>query len=306
MKQLPEGLLLVDKCAGVTSHDVVAQVRRLTGQRKTGHAGTLDPFATGLLPMMLGRGTRLIRFLPSSPKVYQGTLQLGRTTSSDDVTGETLTEHGGRLPDGDGVLQAAGKLTGLIRQVPPAVSARKVDGERMYRRARRGETVEAPATEVEIFEFSLSPTDSPAIWSFTAQVSPGTYIRALARDLGAALECGGVLASLKRTAIGPFRVEDAVPLPEWARPEQVPDLAEHVTSLDHLPLDLPSLQIENQRDAGLFLSGGRLDLGNRAGTGPQFRVTGPDGTLLGVGEDNGGVLQPRVVLPTPDSPACPG
>jgi tRNA pseudouridine55 synthase len=285
---------------------MVAQVRRLTGQRRIGHAGTLDPFATGLLPMMLGRATRLIRFLPSSPKIYEGVLELGRTTSSDDVTGEVLTEAHDRLPGVDAVLDAARNLTGLISQVPPAVSARKVAGERMYHLARRGETVQAPASEVTVFEFNLSPTGSPESWSFTAQVSPGTYIRALARDLGAALGCGGILVALRRTGIGPFQVQDAVPLPEWARPEQVPDLSAQVTALNDLPLDLPALLIDNQRDASLFLSGGRLVLGDRAGSGALFRVAGPDGALLGVGERQGEVLQPRVVVPAQEPPACPG
>ncbi len=296
----------MDKCAGVTSHDMVAQVRRLTGQRRTGHAGTLDPFATGLLPMMLGRATRLVRFLPSSPKVYEGVLELGRTTSSDDVTGELLTEHHGPLPEPERILEAAGRFKGLLLQVPPAVSARKVGGERMYRLARRGQTVSAPAAEVEVFEFSLSRTDRRSAWSFVAQVSPGTYIRALARDLGAALGCGGVLASLRRTAIGPLKVENAVPLPEWAEPQQVPDLAAQVIPLDNLPLGLPSIRIPTRRDADLFLSGGRLVLPDRFESGQLLRVTGPEGTLLGVGENAGGVLQPRVVLPARSQPACPG
>lgn len=306
MSRLPEGLLLVDKCAGVTSHDMVAQVRRLTGQRKTGHAGTLDPFATGLLPMMLGRGTRLIRFLPSSPKSYEGVLELGRTTNTDDLTGEELTVSDRPLPAPEEVLAQAGKLTGRLSQVPPAVSARKVDGERMYRLERRGEAVEAPATDVDIFDFSLGRTENPALWSFRAQVSPGTYIRALARDLGAALGCGGLLVSLRRTAIGPFRVEDAFPLPEWATLEQVPDLPSRVIPLNDLPLDLPTLQIENLRETGLFLSGGRLVVGERFAPGAFIRVDDPDGVLLGVGENKGGVLQPRVVLPPPPQTGCPG
>ncbi len=306
MSRLPEGLLLVDKCAGVTSHDMVSQVRRLTGQRKAGHAGTLDPFATGLLPMMLGRGTRLIRFLPSSPKVYEGVLELGRTSSSDDTTGEPLGVHSGPLPTPDQVLEAAARLTGPLSQVPPNVSARKVNGERMYRLARRGETVAAPAAEVQVFEFSLHSTGRPEAWSFVARVSPGTYIRALARDLGADLGCGGVLASLRRTAIGPFRVENAVPLPEWAEPEQVPDLGSQVIPLDDLPLDLPSLQVGPGREAALFTSGGRLVLPERFEEGQMLRVAGPDGTLLGVGEYSDGVLHPRVVLPPPEEPPCPG
>ncbi len=306
MSGLPEGLLLVDKYAGVTSHDMVSQVRRLTGQRRTGHAGTLDPFATGLLPMMLGRATRLIRFLPSSPKVYEGVLELGRTSSTDDGTGEILAEHSGPLPEPAEVLSAARRLTGPLLQTPPAVSARKVDGQRMYRLARRGEAVTAPPAEVRVFEFSLTGTDRPAAWSFTAKVSPGTYIRALARDLGAALGCGGMLTVLRRTAIGPFRVEDAVPLPERREPDQTPDLAARIIPLNDLPLDLPSFRTENRSDAGVFLSGGKVALVERFPPGTMLQVSGPDGTLLGVGESTGGELQPRVVLPEPERPACPG
>lgn len=305
MSRLPEGLLLVDKCAGVTSHDMVAMVRRLTGQRRTGHAGTLDPFATGLLPMMLGRATRLIRFLPSSPKVYEGVLELGRTTSSDDTTGETLTGHAGPLPSPEQVLEAAAGFTGAISQVPPAVSARKIDGQRMYRLARRGETVEAPASRVQVFEFSLTGTDRPDAWAFVARVSPGTYIRALARDLGERLGCGGVLAALRRTAIGPLKVENAVPLKDRADPEQVPDLSSRIVPLDDLPLDLSRFELGSAREAALFASGGRLILPDRYQPGQMLQVTGPEGALLGVGENAGGVLQPRVVLPPP-APACPG
>ena len=306
MSDLPEGLLLIDKCGGVTSHDMVSQVRRLTGQRRTGHAGTLDPFATGLLPMMLGRATRLIRFLPSSPKVYEGVLELGRTSSSDDVTGEILTEHAGPLPQPAEVLSAARQLTGPLLQTPPAVCARKVDGERMYRLARRGEAVTAPPAAVTVFEFKLTGTDLSKAWSFVAQTSPGTYIRALARDLGAALGCGGMLTTLRRTAIGPFRIEDAIPLSERREPDPIPDLAARVIPLNDLPLDLPSFRIENRSDAVVFLSGGKVALVERFTPGTMLQVSGPDGTLLGVGECTGGELQPRVVLPAPEHPACPG
>ena len=188
-----DGLLLIDKSSGPTSHDVVQSVRRLTGQRRVGHAGTLDPLATGLLPVLLGRATRLARFLPHSPKHYEGLLRLGLTTVTDDITGEELTCHAGTLPDPASVAAAAERLQGSHPQIPPAVSARKVGGKRLYRLARQGIRVEAAPRQVDVNRFEIAPVkDDPAQYEFSAEVSGGTYVRALIRDLGAALGCGGV------------------------------------------------------------------------------------------------------------------
>ncbi len=175
-----EGMLLVDKPEGPTSHDVVLQVRRLTGQRRIGHAGTLDPMASGLLPLLLGRATRLLRFLPHSPKTYVGELRLGLRTDTDDITG-AVVERTDRLPAESRVHATAKELEGPGRQVPPAFSARKLGGRRMYDLARRGVEVQAPATDIEVHGFALTATREKDTYRFSAEVSVGTYVRGLRR-----------------------------------------------------------------------------------------------------------------------------
>jgi len=293
----PEGLLLIDKRAGATSHDLVAQVRRMTEQRRTGHAGTLDPFATGLLPLMLGRATRLIRFLPSTPKRYEGTLILGTTTDTDDCTGQEIARHHGSLPDEKTVLEAATRLVGTIQQVPPSFSAKKVQGKRLYRSAREGILVQLAPVEVQVFDFSLTRGSEDHSYSFTAAVAPGTYIRALARDLGEILGCGGHLAALRRTAVGPLAVEDAVFLARSGQDESAPpDLRERILPLEEIPLVLISVALDDPDQAKLFLAGGRLVRNEDLPAGTMVRVTGPDRAFLGVGEFDHGIVRPRVVL----------
>jgi tRNA pseudouridine55 synthase len=285
-----EGLLLVDKPRGPTSHDIVARLRAATGQRRVGHAGTLDPMASGLLPLVLGRATRLVRFLPHSPKEYHGRLQLGLTTRSDDITGEMVSRHDGPLPEVEAVLRAAGGLVGKSMQVPPAVSARKIGGERSYRLARRGVSVEARAVEVQIDRFTLRPTDSRELYEFEAVVSAGTYIRALARDLGRVLGCGGVLASLRRTRIGPMTPTPGMTLD--------PDsLREGLIPLERMELVPERWRLEREEDAARFLQGGTVSAGERAPIEGLFSVLAPNGPLLGIAEMKRGILHPKVVLP---------
>ena len=279
----PEGLLLLDKPSGPTSHDLVVQARRALGQPRIGHTGTLDPPASGLLVLVLGRATRLARFIPSAPKTYEGTIRLGCVTSTDDLWGEVLRREEGDPPAPGQVLAAAQAFRGSLRQVPPAVSARKVGGKRMYALARRGHPVEAAPTAVEVSRFDLAPGEDGWTWRFTAEVSAGTYIRSLARDLGAALGCGGTLASLRRTAIGPFRVEAA----------QIEPGLDAVVPLSSLPLDLPpvALAAEAARRfaAGVLLPWDAPDAG-------EVAVRDPAGELLGIGRLAGGSLRPLVVL----------
>jgi len=291
-----DGLLLVNKPQGPTSHDVVGRIRRCLRQKRVGHAGTLDPMASGLLPLMLGRATRLLRFLPHSPKCYRGTLQLGRATDTDDVTGRTLAEHSGALPERSAVLAAAGRLLGRSMQIPPAYSARKVGGKRLYELARRGETVEAPAKEIEVFSLDLLPGEQPGLFGFTTEVSPGTYIRGLARDLGATLGCGGVLASLERTRIGPLELSGAVPMPEPDDPAVRERLLESVLPLERIPLEAETLQLSEVEQAQIFTRGGFLDWEQPTPPARPVRVLAPSGNLLGVAEVRERLLRPRVVL----------
>ncbi len=208
---MSDGLLLVDKPAGWTSHDVVARVRRLAGTRRVGHAGTLDPMATGVLVLGVGRGTKLLTFLVGCDKAYAATIRLGQATVTDDAEGEVT---GGGPVDGvraEDLRAAVRRLTGEIEQVPSAVSAIKVDGRRSYARVRGGEQVELPARPVTIHRFDVlearpGEVDGTAVLDVDVhvEVSSGTYVRALARDLGAALGCGGHLISLRRTRVGGF------------------------------------------------------------------------------------------------------
>jgi tRNA pseudouridine55 synthase len=286
-------LLLVDKPEGPTSHDIVSLVRRTTGQRRIGHAGTLDPMASGLLPLVLGRATRLVRFLPHSPKDYRGTLRLGMTTSSDDITGEQLTRHEGSLPETAAVIGAAAGFIGDGLQVPPAISARKVEGRRLYQLARRGISVRAKATAVKIDRFELRRSDSDDLYSFEARVSGGTYIRALVRDLGAKLGCGAVLSSLRRTAIGTMRPGPKSELePEELRKALIP--------LERMPLELPLLRLTSVEETRRFTQGGRLDAPPEALSSGFCGVLSASGALLGVAELQEGTLQPKVVLPPED------
>jgi tRNA pseudouridine55 synthase len=285
-----EGLLLVDKPQGPTSHDIVALVRKATGQRRVGHAGTLDPMASGLLPLVLGRATRLVRFLPHSPKDYRGTLRLGLTSNTDDITGALSSRHEAPLPDAAAVLQAAGEFVGRRLQLPPTVSARKVEGQRMYKLARRGVNVKAAATEVDIERFELQAEGSAGLYSFEARVSGGTYIRAMVRDLGEKLGCGGVLASLRRTAIGPMRPDPGVGFePQALRQALIP--------LEQMPLALPEWRLASEEEAQRFTLGSKLIVALDAPASAFCRVLSPGGLLLGVAEVREGALQPKVVLP---------
>jgi tRNA pseudouridine55 synthase len=212
------GLLVVDKPGGMTSHDVVARVRRLAGTRKVGHAGTLDPMATGVLLLGVNKATRLLGHLALTEKSYEAVVRLGAATTTDDAEGEVLTAAS---PDAllaisdAAVREAAEAFVGDIQQVPSAVSAIKVDGQRAYKRVRAGEAVELPPRPVTVHEITLGPVqrhDGTIDVPLTVRCSSGTYVRAIARDLGAVLGVGGHLVALRRTAVGPMRIDRAVAL----------------------------------------------------------------------------------------------
>ena len=299
MSPPPEGLLLVDKPTGPTSHDIVALARRITGQRRIGHAGTLDPMASGLLPLVLGRATRLVRFLPRSPKLYEGKILLGVTTETDDMTGAVLARHGGELPSPSAVREAAGRLVGRIAQVPHAVSARRVGGERLYRLARSGRAVAAPPATIEVFRLEFAPGPTADEWTLVAEVSSGTYVRALARDLGASLGCGAALAGLRRLAIGPMTLEGAVRLDDAMA---AASLLDAIVPLEAMPLEPPPVELPDEAACSRFGAG--LPVPLPAGSPPagMVRALSPASGLLGIGEAGGGLLHPRVVLPAPPVP----
>ena len=226
---LDAGLVVVDKAGGMTSHDVVARVRRLAGTRKVGHAGTLDPMATGVLLVGVNRATRLLGHLMLTEKAYDATVRLGAGSTTDDAEGELLggasTEH---LTEDD-VRSAAGRFVGVLQQRPSAVSAIKVDGRRAYARVRAGEQVELPEREVTIHELVVTDVRHEDPWvdvDLSVRCSSGTYIRALARDLGEELGVGGHLTALRRTAVGPFTIDDAHTLDELADSFTMLDISE--------------------------------------------------------------------------------
>lgn len=207
------GILLVDKPVGPTSHDVVARVRRAAGQRKVGHAGTLDPLASGLLVLALGRATRTVEYLTDHDKEYEAVVVLGQTTATFDGEGEILTRHEGPLPGRDEVAAMLVQFRGGILQRPPLFSAIKVDGEPLYQKARRGERVRVTPRPVTIHHLTLTEWAPPLV-GLHVRCSKGTYIRSLAHDLGASLGVGAYLKQLRRTASGPFTLEHALSLDE--------------------------------------------------------------------------------------------
>lgn len=297
-----EGLLLVDKPPGPSSHDVVREARRALDVRRVGHTGTLDPFASGLLLLMLGRATRLAQYLDDFPKTYEAEARVGLLTTTLDPEGEVVEERGGwEELDAVRVRQAMAALTGPGRQIPPAFSAKKVKGEAAYRRARRGEAVELKPVSVVIHELVLLELALPRI-RFRVRCSTGTYVRAVARDLGQALGTVAHLTALRRTAIGPFRVEDALPVAELGDAARVGRA--RVTPLEALA-HLPRVEV-SASEAGRLGSGQALPLGTAgpsaredAGTEPAegtLVVVAREGDLVAVAQVAGGLLKPRKVF----------
>ena len=208
-----DGILNLYKPAGISSHGAVSRVRRIFGMKRVGHAGTLDPMACGVLPMMLGEATKLSEFMLAHDKGYTAGLRLGKTTDTQDTTGELLSESDD-IPGPEEVAAAAARFAGKIEQIPPMHSAIKMGGVKLYQLARAGKSVERAPRKVEIYSIAVTPGESVRDYILDVRCSKGTYIRTLCADIGAALGCGGVMASLERTQCGPFRAENAVRLDE--------------------------------------------------------------------------------------------
>jgi tRNA pseudouridine55 synthase len=286
----PSGLVIVDKPGGMTSHDVVARIRRLAGTRRVGHAGTLDPMATGVLVVGVEKATRLLGYLTVTEKEYLATIRLGQATSTDDAEGETT----GGAPAGDVSAEALGAavaaLTGQIMQVPPAVSAVKVDGQRAYRLTRAGAAPELAARPVTVYEFTVTAVRRAADLldlDATVRCSSGTYIRALARDLGNKLGTGGHLVRLRRTRVGGYGVEDAATLEQLAERFEVVPLAAAAQAA------FPRRDLSAE-EARRVAHGGRL-AGAAAASGPTAAYA-PDGTLIALLTEESGQVRPLVVF----------
>jgi tRNA pseudouridine55 synthase len=299
------GLVIVDKPGGMTSHDVVARVRRLAGTRKVGHAGTLDPMATGVLVIGVEKATRLLGYLTLTEKEYAATIRLGQSSSTDDAEGEITAG----APAGDvstAVLTAAiAGLTGEIEQVPPAVSAVKVDGQRAYRLTRAGAAPELKPRPVTVYEFTVTGVrrEGPLLdFDAIVRCSSGTYIRALARDLGAALGTGGHLTRLRRTRVGGYRIEDARTLEQLAERFEVLPLAQAAAAA------FPSRTLTAD-EARRLAHGGRLAAtpatpaattpatgqATAPAAGPSAAYA-PDGTLIALVPEESGQARPLVVF----------
>ena len=295
----PDGLVVVDKPAGWTSHDVVARMRRVAGTRKVGHAGTLDPMATGVLVLGIGRATRLLTYVVGADKEYTATIRLGVATTTDDAEGEQITRA-----DASGVTRAridagVAALTGLIEQVPSSVSAIKVNGQRAYARVRAGEQVALAARAVTVSRFDVHAVRTVALDAtaaldvdVTVVCSSGTYVRALARDLGDALDVGGHLTVLRRTRVGGYGLAMARTLDELAALD------------DDVPLDVLSLADAARAtfpvrdltpDEARDLSYGKHIGATAPGSEPVAAIA-PDGTLVALLATSGSYARPVLVF----------
>ena len=282
-----DGLVVVDKPAGITSHDVVARVRRLARTRRVGHAGTLDPMATGVLVVGVNRATRLLGHLTLTDKAYDATIRLGVTTVTDDAEGEVLTRTDPSGVSDDALRAGIDALTGDIAQVPSAVSAVKIAGERSYRRVRAGEEVELPPRPVTVHRFDLVGSRREGGFldvDVQVVVSSGTYVRALARDLGSALGVGGHLTVLRRTRVGPYGLAGAHTLDELAGlVAQEPPALPVLPIADAARAAFPVRELD-EAAATVVSHGGPLPATGAPGPTAVF---GPDGRFLALVEDRG-------------------
>lgn len=295
----PSGLIIVDKPGGMTSHDVVARIRKLAGTRRVGHAGTLDPMATGVLVVGVEKATRLLGYLTLTEKEYAATIRLGQSTTTDDAEGEPA----GGAPAG-GVSRAAldaevARLTGEISQVPPGVSAIKVGGQRAYKLTREGAPPQLAARSVTVYEFAITQVARNIDWldvDATIRCSSGTYIRALARDLGAALGTGGHLTALRRTAVGPYRLEQAQTLQDLSERTRLTPLADAAAAA------FPRLDLTAD-DARRLAHGVRIPVPASVVPAPvaaegqtPIAAFAPDGTLVALVTQESGKLRALAVF----------
>ncbi|MFJ4681402.1 MULTISPECIES: tRNA pseudouridine(55) synthase TruB [unclassified Kitasatospora] len=292
----PDGLVIVDKPEGITSHGVVAKLRWLAGTRKVGHAGTLDPMATGVLVIGVERATRLLGHLMLTAKTYEATIRLGQTTVTDDREGEVTASAAADGVTREAVDAEVAKLTGEIMQVPSKVSAIKIDGKRSYARVREGEDFELAARPTTVHAFTVhearaavAEDGTPVLdLDVTVDCSSGTYIRALARDLGAALGVGGHLTALRRTRVGPYAVESARTLEQLEEKLEVLPIAEAAAAA------FPRWDVDAEQ-ARLLSNGMRLDAPGLGAAGP-VAVFDPDGRFLALIEESGGKAKPVAVF----------
>jgi tRNA pseudouridine55 synthase len=294
------GVLNVDKPPGLTSHDVVATIRRMVRQRRVGHAGTLDPMATGVLLVCLGQATRVSEYLMRSNKTYRGSVHLGVSTTTDDIEGE-IVETKPVMADRAEIEAALSQFVGHIQQIPPRYSAIKVRGRRLYELARQGIEVEVPPREVDVYAVQLLAWQPP-VAEIRVQCGPGTYIRALARDLGQALGCGGHLVGLRRLSSGPFDASEGVKLEHLEMAVLGGQLERYLHPLDVAFYDLPALYADDQE--AYRLATGQYVQGDIQGEeGAWARAYVPDGRFVALvsWDRESGAWRPRKVFLAPES-----
>jgi tRNA pseudouridine55 synthase len=293
-----KGILLVDKPGGMTSHDVVDRLRKATGIRRIGHTGTLDPAATGLLILCVGKATRLSEHLTGLDKVYEGKMRLGVVTDSHDADGTVVEEREVPTLTIEEIQTACDQFAGEIEQVPPMVSAVRVGGERLYKRARKGETVERKPRRVNVRRFEVQRYEAP-VAEVLVECTSGTYVRSLCHDAGAVLGCGAILASLRRTRVGRHDVADAQPLDALETADAV---REHLLPMGQA-LDLPAVVVKAGRKS-IVATGGTLSTPDltepcRMHEG-WVQIKDDRGELLALGETEpsamGALVHPRRVF----------
>ncbi|PKT69883.1 tRNA pseudouridine(55) synthase TruB [Streptomyces populi] len=293
----PDGLVIVDKPSGFTSHDVVAKMRGIARTRRVGHAGTLDPMATGVLVLGVEKATKLLGHLALTEKEYLGTIRLGQNTLTDDAEGEITSSTDASGVKRDAIDAGVAKLTGAIMQVPSKVSAIKIDGVRSYKRAREGEEFEIPARPVTISSFTVYDIrdavaeDGTPVLDLVVSVvcSSGTYIRAIARDLGADLGVGGHLTALRRTRVGPYKLDSARTLDQLQEELTVMPLAEAAAAA------FPRWDVDSKR-ARLLLNGVRLEMPDEYAGEGTVAVFGPEGQFLALVEEQKGKAKSLAVF----------
>lgn len=307
-----DGVLNIRKPGGPTSHDIVSEVRRIFGQKRVGHAGTLDPMATGVLIVCLGKATRIVEYLMGQLKEYRARMTLGVTTDTQDSTGAVTSERDPSFVTREMLEQAAARFVGEIVQVPPMVSALKHQGKPLYKLAREGKTIDRAPRRVtihtiDVLDFSkLSALGSQPLPSadLLVRCSSGTYIRTLCADIGEALGCGAHMSALERTRVGRFTVEESVTLDDLREAQSSRRLEESLLSIDEALTDMPSAEIQAS-DTARLLNGNTVAAQVAVTEGSTVRILTRDGALLAIGSVlylNGELMvKPGKVLASPDT-----
>ena len=302
--QETSGVLIIDKPAGMTSHDVVACVRRLLGTRQVGHFGTLDPFATGVLPVSVGKATRFAQFYLKSRKAYEGTIRLGFSTDTYDATGTPTSEEVAVSVEAETLERLFREFTGRLMQTPPPYSAKRVGGTRAYELARQNKPVKLAPVEVEIYALELLSFDGTRA-RFAAECSGGTYVRSLAHDIGQKLGCGAHLEGLRRTGVAEFTLERAFTLEQLEKAAREQKVADCMVPLESLLPDCPELVVRGREEKSVR-HGHKFELAQTErfgrGTGrvqavSVLKIMNPERRLIAVARHvSGSIYHPDLVL----------